>query len=55
MYVCQIDDMHGLKIDTNFFLIMLNSEWLVDLKHKPLEDKEVMKISGHQGLSIQER
>ena len=44
--------MHGLKIDTNFFLKMLNGEWLV--KHKPLEDKEVTKISGHQGLSIQE-
>ena len=37
------------------FLKMLNDKRLVDLKHKPLEDKEVMKISGHQGLSIQER
>ena len=55
VHACQIEDMHGLKIDTNFFLIMLNSEWLVNLKHKPLEDKEVMKISVHQGLSIQER
>ena len=55
MYVCRIDDMRGLKINTNFILIMLNGERLVDLKHKPLEDKEVMKISGHQGLSIQER
>ena len=23
-----IEDMHGLKIDTNFFLKMLNGEWL---------------------------
>ena len=43
------------KIDMNFFLIMLNGEWLVGLKHKPLEDKEVTKISVHQGFSIQER
>ena len=28
--------MHGLKIDTNFFLKVLNGEWLV--KHKPLEE-----------------
>ena len=34
---------------------MLNDQWLVDLKHKPLEDKEVTKIVGHQELSIQER
>ena len=47
-----IENMHGLKIDTNFFLKMLNGEWLV--KHKSFEDKEVIKISGHQGLSIQE-
>ena len=32
--------MHGLKIDMSF------------LKYKPIEDKEVTKISGHQGLSI---
>ena len=38
-----------------FFSKMLNGEPLFDLKHKPLEDKEVAKISGHQGLSIQER
>ena len=38
-----------------FFLKMLNGEQLVNLKHKPLEDKEVTKISGHQGLSTQER
>ena len=25
--------------------------WLVDLKHKPLEDKGVMDIVGHQELS----
>ena len=37
----------SLKIDTNFFLKMLNGEQLVDFKHKPLEDKET---SGHQGL-----
>ena len=55
MHACKIEDMCGLKIDTNFFLIMLNGERLVDLKYKPLEDKEVTKISGHQGLSIQER
>ena len=29
---------------------MLNGEWLVDLKHKPLEDKEVTKMVGHQEL-----
>ena len=55
MYACQIEDMRGLKIDMNFFLKMLDGERLVNLKHKLLEDKEVMKISGHQGLSIQER
>ena len=55
MYACQIEDIRGLKIDVNFFLKMLNGERLVNLKHKPLEDKEVTKISGHQGLSIQER
>ena len=49
-----IEDMCGLKLDMNFFK-MLNGERLVDLKHKPLEDKEVTKISGHQGLLIQER
>ena len=38
----------------NFFLKMLNREWLVDLKHNPLEDKEVTKIVGHQELSVQE-
>ena len=32
---------------------MLNRERLVDLKHKPLEDKEVIEIVGHQDLSIQ--
>ena len=31
----------------DFFLTMLDGEWLVDLKHKPLEDKEVTKIVGH--------
>ena len=36
-------------------LIMLNGEWIVDLKHKPLEGKEVTKIVGYQELSIQER
>ena len=51
----QIEDMRGLKIDMNFFLKILNDERLVDLKHKPLEDKEVTKIVGHQELSIQER
>ena len=51
----EIEDMRGLKINTNFFLKLLNSEWLVDLKHKPLEDKEVTKIVGHQELSIRER
>ena len=44
--------MSGLKIDTNFFINMLNGERVVDLKHKPLEDNEVMKIVGHQELSI---
>ena len=34
---------------------MLNSEQLVDLKHKPLEDKVVTKIVGNQELSIQKR
>ena len=34
------------KIDTNFFLKMLNDERLVDLKHKPLEDKEVTRTPG---------
>ena len=47
--------MRGLKIDTNFFLKMLNDERLVDLKHKPLEDKKVTEIVGHQELSIQKR
>ena len=47
--------MRGLKIDTNFFLKMLNSERLVDPKHKTLKDEEVAQISGHHGLSIQER
>ena len=28
---------------------------IVDLKHKPLEDKEVTEIVGCQELSIQER
>ena len=37
----RIEDMRGLKIDTNFFLKVFNGEWLVDLKHKTLEDKEV--------------
>ena len=47
--------MRGLKIDTNFFLKILNDEWLVDPKHKTLEDKEVAKISEHQGLSVHEK
>ena len=48
--------MCDLKIDINFFLkCLMHGEWLVDLKHKPLEDKEVTKIVGHQELSIQER
>ena len=47
--------MRGLKIDTNFFLKVINSEQLVNLKHKPLEDKEVTKIIGHQRLLIQKR
>ena len=47
--------MHGLKIDTNFFLKVLNGEcWVVNLEYKLLEDKEIMKIVGHQELSIQE-
>ena len=50
-----MEDMRGLKIDTNFFLKIHNGEQLVNLKHKPLEDKEVMEIVGHQELSIQER
>ena len=33
--------MHGLKIDMNFFLKMLNGERLINPKHKTLEDKEV--------------
>ena len=45
-----IEDMHGLKIKIN--TRMFNGEWLIDLKHKPLEDKEVTKIAGHQELSI---
>ena len=28
---------------------------VVNLKHKPLKDKEVTKIVGHQDLSVQER
>ena len=47
--------MRGQKIDIIFFLKLLKGEWLVDLKHKPLEDKEVTKIVGHQELSLQER
>ena len=47
--------MRGIKIDTNIFLKMLNDEWLVNLKHKTLEGKEVTKTAGHQELSIQER
>ena len=43
------------KNQYKFFLKMLSSERVVDLEHKPLEDKEVMKITGHQELSIQER
>ena len=38
-----------------FFSKMLNGERSVDLKHKPLEDKEVTEIEGHQELSIHER
>ena len=33
----------------------LSGEQLVNLKHKPLEDEEMTMISGHQGLSQQER
>ena len=47
--------MHGLKTDMNVSLKMLNGERSVDLKHKPLEDKEVTEIVGHQELSIHER
>ena len=47
--------MSGLKIDTNFFLKILNGEQLFNLKHRPIEDKEVMKTVGHQELSLQER
>ena len=42
------------KIDA-VFLKALNGEQLVDLKHKPLEDKEITKILGLQVLSLQER
>ena len=35
--------MHGLKIDMNFFLKMLNGERLINPKHKTLEDKEVTR------------
>ena len=31
---------------------MLNGEQLVDLKHKPLEGKEVTKIPAHQQLIV---
>ena len=50
-----IEDMRGLKIDMKFFLKMLNDEWLVNLKHKPLEHREITTILGHQGLLLQER
>ena len=43
-----IEDMHGLKVNPK----VLNGERLIDLKHKPLKDKEVTEIAGHQELSI---
>ena len=39
-----IENMHGLKVNKNFLLRLLNSKRLVNLKHKLLEDKEIAKI-----------
>ena len=48
-----IENMHNFtcpKINTNLFLKKLNGDWLVDLKHKSPANKEIMKMSVHQGL-----
>ena len=54
----QIEDMHNFacpKTNTNVFLKKVNGERLVNLKHKSTENKEITKISGHQGLPQQVR